>query len=194
MLPNSQDTAPNFIIHSPDWSSAVRVFQRWNTAIVAAHGGLEQRQQLQSRAKFGVAYEIGPWTALQWADRKLAMMAESGAPVVAPVWPLPVGLSSMSGNTANLDGTTASTAFLAGGYALFEESGKASVFRLIVSVGATSLTLASGNAAYPVITPPSYTSAAVVYPCVVGMKENNRANWASENIESISEVVYVQEP
>lgn len=193
MLPSSADT-PAFIIHAPDWSSAVRVFQRWNTVVTASHGGVEQRQQVLSAPRYGVAFEAGPWTALEWADRKLEVMAEAGGPVVAPLWPFPVGLASMAGDVANLDSATARKAFKAGGYAFFEEAGKASCFRLISAVGASSLTLASGTAAYPAISPPAYTAAASVYPCVTGMKENNRANFALESIDSTLETVYVQEP
>jgi hypothetical protein len=131
---------------------------------------------------------------LDWGTRRLAALREMAGAVVLPLWTLPETFESVVSETVTLDVVSlAKTAFQIGGYAFFDQDGLASVFRVITAIGVDSITLAAGNAAYPEIAVPSYTAGALVYPCIIGQRNDNTLDGRMAGLEAAEEILYVQE-
>jgi len=194
MLTNTLEAARVFVTDTPDWSQPVRFWQTWQTGIQQSKNGTEQRNSMRSRPLYSIAYAISGMNTLDWGARRMAALRAMASAIVVPLWTVPESFESVAGEIVTLDVTSlAKTAFQVGGYAYFEQTGLASVFRVITAIGADTITLASGNAAYPDVTVPTYTAGALVYPCIIGQRDNNTLDSRMAGLESSEEILYVQE-
>lgn len=192
MNANTRDATRRFIEDQPDWSMDARYWAKHSTTILKPRNGLEQRTAARSYPLYAIAYGR-QFKGDEWTTRRAKVIHEMSAAVVVPIWMRPDGYVSAAGDVVTLDATTLRSPYKVGAYAYFEETGKASVFRAITAVAGSTITLAAGNAAYPDIVVPTYTSAAVVYPCIVGMRSDNTVEWAEEQVDEVTETVFVEE-
>lgn len=169
-LPRSTD-APVFMQVQPDWNKDIVTTQVWKTDVLGNHEGGEQRASRRNRARQNIRYEVSALSVVEYTVRKSAGLQELGAAVVCPMWPDWISLSSMSSvDVADLAVSLALKKFKAGSYAYFEQSGKVSTFRKIVTVNSTTLTLHATDA-FPVPPIPAFTAGAKVYPCILGERQ-----------------------
>lgn len=189
---NTTDATPAFITVEPDWSLPVRMWVTFKTSVQRSRNGVEQRNSDRSNPLYAIGYGRNH-SASEWPARKVSLMAELSAAVVVPIWVRGDGFVSEVSNVVTLDVTTVRSPFKVGSYAYFVEVGKTSVFRLITAVSGLTITLASGNAAYPDIAVPTYSSAADVYPCIVGLRKDNSAGWAEDQVDQVAEDILVEE-
>lgn len=193
MIPNSQTTAPVFIEIEPDWSVPFTVWQKWETYIQTAWNGVEQRAARRHRPLYDIAYTSGAFTADEWPVRRANLLAEYEGPVVVPLWAHADRLSSIVDDVVTLMvESLVRSPFKPSSYAYFVREGLPSTFRLIEAVGNTSLTLAA-EVAWPYIMPPAYPAGTLVYPCVFGIRRENRGEWSHQQLDATVEQIYVEE-
>jgi hypothetical protein len=194
MYRNTFEADHVFVTDQPDWSQPVRYWETWETAIQVSKNNTEQRNSRRSRPLYSIAYAIRGMNTLDWGTRRMAALREMASAIVVPLWTVPETLDSVLSDTVTLTvASLAKTAFQVGGYAFFEQSGLASVFRVITAIGTDTITLASGNAVFPDIAVPSYTSGALVYPCIIGQRNENSLDSRMAGLEAAEEILYVQE-
>lgn len=192
MNDNTRDQAPRFIEVQPDWSMAVRYWVRFVTSILKARNGVEQRTAERTYPLYSIAYGRN-FAGAEWSARRAKMILEFGGSVVVPLWARQDQYVSAVGDVVTLDATTVRSPYKVGSYAYFEETGKTSVFRQLTAFAGSTITLEAGNAAYPDIAVPTYTNAAVVYPCIAGLRADNNAEWSADQVDETTEVIHVEE-
>ena len=174
--PDSTNQSHVFVDDPPDWARDVRVIQSWKTDILTAFSGAEQRARRRSEPLYEQSFETielaQPFTVI-----RKRMLEEASAPIVVPLWSRWQDFVSLVSDVLTLDSDLTKSPFRVGSYVYFVESGKTSVFREITAKSGATVTLVTGNAAYPDITPPTYTTAADVYPCIVGMRLENQGEF-----------------
>ena len=193
MLPNSTTTTPAFIHVEPDWSVTMTSLQKWRTHITTSWDGTEQRASRRNRALFDLQFTTGAWTEAEWPARRAALLSEFEGPVVVPNWPFADLVVSIVDDVVTLDRTTLESAFKAGGYVYFVSDGLPSCFRRITARAGATLTLASGLAAYPAITPPAYGAGTLAFPCITGIRKENRGEWEHRQLDATAEIIRVEE-
>lgn len=189
---DSISATPVFVDSEPDWSQDVKVIQKWSTDVQSAFSGAEQRARRRVAPRWETIFEVR-LQPLPFSVIRSRMQAELQAPVVVPIWTRYEGLSGIASNVATLDAAITKSPFKVGSYAYFVESGKTSVFRRITAKGTSTITLASGNAAWPDITPPTYTSAAIVYPCILGLRDSMGADFYAIRHDATQVIYHVTE-
>lgn len=192
---DSTNQTPVFFEDRPDYQRGFSLWQKWVTDVATAFSGAEQRARRRSRP----TYELMMFRTEQlstFAVRRARMLQEVGRPIVVPIWTHPedISVNTGGGNTITLGVTTlAKSAFREGSYVYFVESGKTSTFRQISAVGTTTITCVAGNCAFPDIPMPSYTTAGVAYPCILGMRQENVAEFNPMRPEATNLPLHVLE-
>ena len=170
--PDSTNQSHVFVDDPPDWAKDVRVYMKFRTDVAMAFSGAEQRARRRNEPLYEQAFETEelaqPFTVL-----RKRILEEVSAPIVVPLWSRWQTFVSLISDVLTLDIDLTKSPFRVGSYAYFVESGKTSVFRSITAKSGATITLTTGNAAYPDISPPTYTTACSVYPCIVGIREEN---------------------
>lgn len=174
MIADSSNTEPLFISDPPDWSKPYSFAQIWQTIVTKSQNGSEQRGKPRHRPRFSLSYEISAMTIAEQSVKRANMIDYLGAPIVVPAWHAWELMAGKSTNGVTLSTTeTLTRAFKIGSYAYLEAAGFTSCFREITAIGASSLTFAAGNAAFPDIVMPLYPVGAKVYPCIFGVYNEN---------------------
>jgi hypothetical protein len=192
-IPDTTTEAAVFLIDEPDFSREIEFTMQFVTDISSSHSDVEQRAKRRLSPKYQIAFTIGPLDSDGWPMRKSRMIRELGAPVVVPIWIRPVGFTSEASDVVTVDTNISKREFRVGSYALFREAGLSTVFRKITAIGATTITCETGNAAFPDITVPSYTSAAEVFPCILGLRNDNEGESVNRNPRKTRENVRVNQ-
>ena len=182
-----------FILDEPDFSREIEFSMQFVTDISTTHSDVEQRAKRRLSPKYGTAFAIGPFDSDSWPRRKSRLLSELGAPVVVPIWIRPVDFVSELSDVVTVGIDVSKREFRVGSYALFRESGLDSVFRKITAVGTTTITFETGNAAFPVQAVPAYTSAAEVFPCILGLRKDNEGESINRNPTSTRENIRVEQ-
>lgn len=180
--------SPQFLAEPPDWSKPVSVETVWQTDILTARDGSEQRSRRRQQPRYRVGYTLAALNGEQFAVRRAKSLLEQAAAVVVPVWTDPFTLGSTVGTgtaTADLSESLALQKFKPGSYAYFVQTGKTATFRRIVAVGDESVDLAAGGA-------DTFTAGATVYPCVVGVPAEG-ANFTANKLDDTDEAVVIEE-
>lgn len=189
MIPLSTDS-PAFLQTKPDFEQGVGVTLAFATQVMPNDEAGEQRAKFRNRPRNAIDYAIDSMGVAEFSARRSAALQELGKAVVVPMWPLYETLSSLTGaDTANFAASIASRLFRPGGYAYFEQAGKVSTFRRIVSIGSTTLVLHATDA-YPVPPIPVFTAGALVYPCVFG-EHTDGVGWQASRLDSTDERVQI---
>lgn len=192
MTPNTTDAARKFVTISPDWKMSVRYWVTHSTDVHRAYDQTEQRTANRSYPRCSIAYGR-TYAANEWPARRAALLNEFGQSLVVPIWTRPDSYVSAAGDVVTIDATTVLSPYKVGSYAYFEETGLASVFRQITALDGDEITFAAGNAAFPVMAVPAYTAAALVYPCIIGLRQNNEAEWSEDQVDQAGEVLFFEE-
>lgn len=180
-----------YIQQQPDWGTPVVAVMKWRTDLTQSFDNTEQRARRMIAPKWSINYAVNGLSVAQWSVRRAALMGEAGNLVAMPLWPFPEVFSTDSATQVTLGRVTATLAFKKGGLAYFYEAGLDATFRQIDDVGVDTLTLATG-AIYPAVSIPSYTAAAVVYPCIYGFR-GEAAQASFERHNSTMEIIAVEE-
>jgi hypothetical protein len=190
--PSSVNQTHVFVDDPPDWAKDVVSIQVWRTDILTAFSGAEQRARRRNEPRYDIMFETEELDQSFTVIRS-RMLKEMGAPVVVPIWTRPQTFVSLVADVLTLDVDLTKSPFRIGSYVYFVESGKTSVFREIEDKSGATVDLVTGNAAYPNITPPTYTTAAKVYPCIVGIRSDNVADFQAVRTEVTRLRYHVQE-
>lgn len=181
-IPNSITGDPIFNEVQPDWSKDVDYVVSWETAISSGFDGAEQRARLLSSPRYQLTFRADGTSIPSYSIRRASAELELGRPVVVPLWPRPSTLSSLAAQVATISGPPSKRPYKVGSFAYFVEDGLTSVFAEILALDATTITIAAGNAAFPDTTVPAYTSAAIVYPCIISSYKSNQADFEDVNV------------
>jgi hypothetical protein len=202
-IPHTKDGNVRFIENEPDWSQGMEVRSAWDTKILTNRDDSEQRARRQQTPKWSFTYALPNLDTDDASVRRSRQFRELNQLLVVPIWPFEMRSPSVV-NTDDMDftGHTDTPGMQAigpkaGGYMFFEETGLTSVFRKIVSVTDLSfvvtITFESGNAAYPNIAVPAYTTAVKPRPCITGMRVDNSGSMAQHRVGWSDELIAVEE-
>lgn len=194
-FPDTTNQTPRFIEDSPDFSKPINLDQVWVTEIMVARNGGEQRASRRFQPLYRLGYATGALSPAEFTLRRARSIREIGAPVVVPIWVNPISISSIAANQfdPSIGGLSPyQRKFKINGYCYFVETGKVSTFRLITGVtsGTVNLHATIGS---PPPTFPTFTTAAVVYPCIFGTRTNNGIAFDLVRVDSTDETFSIEE-
>lgn len=194
MIASSANTAPRYIQLKPDWGEDYDFVAEFLTGISRAENGAEQRSRRRDKAKYSIAYRVSGITRAEIGLVRVEAMRGIGAPLAVPIWHAWESFLSLVAETLTL--ATAQLLlrpFKPGRLIYIEETGKASVFVRVVSLGASTILIEAGNAEYPDIMIPAFTTAAKVYPVIEGMADENTTQFQSLDLNNWAQAFDVKE-
>lgn len=185
---------PVFITTEPDWSRDVFVRTSWRTGGTTNREGGAQRTKVMQAPKLSIEYVRQAITPQQFALRRAEAVAQAGAAVVVPVWTEYGTASSFGTHSVTLNAAITSLKYKVGSW-VYVKQGASACFRKIVSVATPVISLSSSGAdIYPVgFTWAVFTAGARVYPCILGVKNDNRFSFVLRRTDRAAHVVGVDE-
>lgn len=187
-------STPVFIDWQPDWSATVSITTRWKTPIVVNREGGEQRAKIGVAPKLSMAYLIRSVRAQRFAIRRAMAMQQVGKAVVVPVW-TEYGVSlSFATNSVTLNAAITSLKYKVGSW-IYVTQGVNACFRKITVVATPAINLSSAGADFfPVgFTWATFTAGARVYPCILGMRNNNSYRYLLNRVDRAAEQILIEE-
>lgn len=203
-IPNTKDGNVRFIADEPDWSQGFEVLADWRTKIITNRDDSEQRARREQTPKWSFTYALPNLAPDEASQRRSRQLRELGQLTVVPIWPFEMDAPALVfadqfayGDHLSIENMR-SIGPKIGGYLFFEEDGLTSVFRKIESFALTAgvivrVNFVTGNAAFPNIAVPAYTTACLTRPCVTGIRVDNSGSMASHRIGWNDELIAVQE-
>jgi hypothetical protein len=200
---DSIDGTPVYLEKRPDYSGDVSFVPKWQTLIATAHSGAEQRARLRDWPKREIAYQVRAQDRDSFPARRAAVLNELYRPVVVPLWMRRHSVTRIEGTADRYavslpSGYTSveDTDFREDGIVYLQETGQTSVFAQIIDwqVLATDNFLLDVSAPlYPAVSWPSFTTAAVIFPCIKGMREDNAASFSLNRVDRTDERIHIVE-
>lgn len=192
-LPDTTTLAKVFIEDAPDFAKQISLTSVYRTTSFTSRAGGEQRARRRNRPRFSISYTLSDMNFAESSLRRSKAIRELQSPVVVPIWTDFETLDSMTDpDTAELVVALAARKFKAGSYAYFVQDSLVSTFRLITAVNATSLAL-SDIEFIPTGSLPEFTAGARVYPCILGMRTENNANFTLSRFDQTTEQISIDE-
>lgn len=193
MLADTTGT-PVFIDSSPDWGQAVSLITQWKTGLVPNRESGEQRTRNSDFPRLILSYKVGAIRPKAFAIRRGQTMQQLGNAVVVPIW-VEYGTASAFGtHTVTLNAAITSLKYKVGSW-IYVKQGASACFRKIVSVATPVISLSpdSGDI-YPVgFGWGTFSSGARVYPCILGMRNNNAYKFRLNRVDRSEDAIEVEE-
>ena len=189
MIQDSTQT-PSFIEDEPNWNRPVIVTTQWSTGIVPNRDGGEQRSRRRNKPVFALTYERSAMTPTRQLLARITAIKALATAGVVPIWTHPATLTSLVGSTVTLT-AAASIKFKVGSWLYFKQTGLTSTFRKIQTIAGAVITLAAD--VFPGPGTPAFTSGAAVYPCILGMREENSVRFRQIRSDRSATTITVEE-
>ncbi len=207
-IPNTKDGNVRFIIDEPDWESPMEYRVRYETKIIQARDGSEQRIRKQLTPKVSFSYQLANRNADDFSVRRSEQFRELDRLLVVPIWAFEHTGTTPSSTNYSVSSFTRSVTdpsdgeafgFKVGSYIFFEESGVGNVIMgplTNVAIGLGPHMSISWGSSTPVAglgSFPSYTSAAIARPCVAGARLSGAAKANQHRLGWTNEMIAVEE-
>lgn len=183
---------PQFLAEPPDWSKPVSVETAWQTDVMQARDGSEQRSRRRHQPRHTISYTLAALNVGQFSARRAKSLLEQMNAVVVPVWTdefwATVAFDETEFEVGILDEGDLNLAlqkFKIGGFAYISQPGKTSVFRRILAIGESTITFAAGASE-------TFTSGACIQPCITGLPSDG-ANFTAAKLDDTDEAVVIEE-
>lgn len=184
MIPGTDTLEPLFIADSPDWAESVELVLGWDTTITPSRNGSEQRSRNRFYPKTKISFVVSALSVAEYASRRSRARAEVKSPVVVPLWPIQYNYVSKAGQVITVDQLALGTDnLLADEYIFILEAGVAPKFYRIDSTSGSTITVSGSILAY--------TTAAKVFPCLLGVRDSKTVFKASTN-DSVDEIFNIE--
>lgn len=177
-LPNSENQAIAYIADRPDFGERISYTSDWLTPISTQRNGTEQRTQKRQDPFYGQRFILSALDVRELSVRRAAEVREAGRPVCVPQWKYWFQFASLVSNVLTVTGDLSRSRFKVGSR-VFIRNGSTWNFSKITAKGASTLTLDLAEN-FPAIMS-IYTTAAKVYPCIVGMRPDNQTSETTMN-------------
>lgn len=187
----------------PDWGKPVTFLPKFITAIAVAHSGAEQRARRRNASRREFAFVLDGQDRSTFPARKARIIKELGLPIVIPLWNLPFAITSTGGagpdrytitppaGVTSLDETD----FRRNGIVYFTQTGKTPCFHRIINWKYLSdLTFQINTTPlYPAVSFQVFGTTATVYPCIRGVRLENKAELALHRFDETEEKFHLYE-
>lgn len=182
-----------YVQDRPDWGADYDFQKEFVTVITKSKNASEQRARIRQKPRYKLAYFIAAMTTAEASVRRAQALKGMGSNLAVPIWHAWEDVSSIVGNVINVAHTSLLLRpFKAGALVYFEQTGFTSVFRRVASVAAGAVTCVAGNAEYPVIAVPAYTTPRM-YPVISGISDENSVRFLHPDVNKTTQLFDVIE-
>lgn len=190
-IPTSSNGAVAYIYDRPDFGLPINVGEQWLTPISTQRNGTEQRTQKRLEPRYTQRFTLSALDIAELAWRRAAELRESGRPICVPLWKYWFPFVSIAAGIVTITGDLSCSKFKVGGRLMIWENSSTWNFSKIIAKGTSTLTIDPGEN-FPAILA-GFTSAARVYPCIVGVRPQNQAETTANRLDDSDAIVEVNE-
>lgn len=182
-----------YVQDRPDWGADYDFQKEFVTVITKSKNASEQRARMRQKPRHKLAYFIAAMTTAEATVRRAQAIKGLGANLAVPIWHAWEDVTSIVGEVFNVAHTKLLLRpFKAGALVYLEQDGFTSVFCRVASVAAGAVTRQAGNAEYPNVAVPAYTTPRM-YPVISGIADENSVRFVHPDVNRASQLFDVIE-